>query len=151
MSAPDGAGSGVMEFRLEVIVVPVTDVDRAKAFYADLLGFPVGVDAAPGPGMRVVQMTPPGSGCSIILGTGVSSMEPGSLQGVQICVADVEAAQALLAARGVPVTPVRHHDGTGFVDGRGDDWNSWCFFDDPDGNSWAVQESPTMRASAAGG
>jgi len=139
-----------MEFKLEVVVVPVTDVDRAKAFYADQVGFHMDVDAAPGPGMRVVQLTPPGSGCSVIIGTGVGAMEPGSLKGIQLCVADVDAARAALAGRDVPVSPVRHHDGSGFVDGRGDDWNSWCFFDDPDGNSWAVQESPTMRAAAGG-
>ena len=83
-----------------------------------------------------------------MLGSGVTQMAPGSLKGVQICVADVDAAQALLKERGVPVSPVQHHDGSGFADGRGGDWNSWCFFDDPDGNSWAVQESPTMRAAA---
>jgi catechol 2,3-dioxygenase-like lactoylglutathione lyase family enzyme len=137
-----------MEIKLELVVVPVTDVDRAKAFYADAVGFHLDLDVTPGPTMRVVQLTPPGSGCSIAIGTGMSAMEPGTLKGVQLCVADVDAAQAALAARGVPVSPVRHHDGSGFVDGRGDDWNSWCFFDDPDGNSWAVQESPTMRAAA---
>ncbi|HYO44592.1 MAG TPA: VOC family protein [Candidatus Limnocylindrales bacterium] len=139
-----------MQFRIEVVVVPVSDVDRAKAFYADQCGFPVDLDVTPGPAMRVVQLTPVGSGCSLVLGTGVTLMEPGSLKGVQICVADVDAARAHLADRGVPVTPVQHHDGSGFVDGRGDNWNSWCFFDDPDGNSWAIQESPTMRAAAAG-
>jgi catechol 2,3-dioxygenase-like lactoylglutathione lyase family enzyme len=147
----DDRRSAGMELKLEVVVVPVTDVDRAKAFYADGMGFAVDVDATPGPGMRVVQLTPPGSGCSIILGTGVSAMEPGSLKGLQLSVADVDAAQAALTGRGVPVTPVRHHDGSGFVDGRGEDWNSWCFFDDPDGNSWAIQESPTMRGAAAAG
>ena len=75
-------------------------------------------------------------------------MAPGSLQGLQLCVADIEAAHALLAGRGVAVSAVRHHDGTGFVDGKGDDWNSFFFFSDPDGNGWAVQESPTMRQAA---
>jgi catechol 2,3-dioxygenase-like lactoylglutathione lyase family enzyme len=139
-----------MEFRLEVVVVPVADVDRAKAFYADTVGFPVDVDASPREGFRVVQMTPEGSGCSVTIGTGLSDMAPGSLKGLQLCVADIEAARALLAGRGVDVTPVRHHDGTRFVDGKGDDWNSFFFFDDPDGNSWAVQESPAMRAAASG-
>jgi catechol 2,3-dioxygenase-like lactoylglutathione lyase family enzyme len=138
-----------MEFKLEVVVIPVTDVDRSKAFYAGALGFPVDVDASPREGFRVVQMTPEGSGCSVTIGTGLTDMAPGSLKGLQLCVADIEAAHALLADRGVPVTPVRHHDGTGFVDGKSDDdWNSFFFFDDPDGNSWAVQESPTMRAAA---
>ena len=140
-----------MQFKLEVVVIPVTDVDRAKAFYADTVGFPVDVDASPRDGFRVVQMTPEGSGCSVTIGTGLTDMAPGSLKGLQLCVADIEAANAMLKDRGVPVTPVRHHDGSGFVDGRSDDdWNSFFFFDDPDGNSWAVQESPTMRAAAAG-
>jgi catechol 2,3-dioxygenase-like lactoylglutathione lyase family enzyme len=138
-----------MDYRLEVVVVPVSDVDRAKAFYADRVGFPLDLDVTPGPGMRVIQFTPRGSGCSVTIGTGLSAMAPGTLKGLQLCVADVASAQAELAARGVPVSPVQHHDGTGFADGPGDDWNSWCFFDDPDGNSWAIQESPTMRAAAA--
>jgi catechol 2,3-dioxygenase-like lactoylglutathione lyase family enzyme len=137
-----------MAFKLELVIVPVTDVDRAKAFYADQVGFALDLDVTPAPGMRVIQFTPTGSGCSVALGTGMTAMAPGSLKGMQLCVADVDAARALLAERGVPVSPVQHHDGSGFADGRGDDWNSWCFFDDPDGNSWAVQESPTMRAAA---
>ncbi len=137
-----------MQFRLEVVVIPVTDVDRAKAFYADAVGFPVDLDVTPRDDFRVVQMTPEGSGCSVTIGTGLSDMAPGSLKGLQLCVADIEAAHVVLEDRGVPVSPVRHHDGTGFVDGKGEDWNSFVFFDDPDGNSWAVQESPTMRAQA---
>ncbi|HET7828559.1 MAG TPA: VOC family protein [Candidatus Limnocylindrales bacterium] len=139
-----------MEFKLEVVVIPVTDVDRAKAFYADRCGFNVDVDDSPSPAFRVVQLTPPGSGCSVTIGTGIAAMEPGSLKGLQMCVADIDAAHAQYTASGVPVTPVRHHDGTGFVDGKGGDWNSFFFFDDPDGNSWAVQESATMKAAAAG-
>ena len=139
-----------MQFKLEVVVVPVSDVDRAKAFYADQVGFPVDVDDSPSEHFRVVQMTPEGSGCSVTIGKGMTEMEPGSLKGLQLCVADIDAAHALLAGRGVPVTPVRHHDGSGFVDGKGGDWNSFFFFDDPDGNSWAVQESPTMRSAEAG-
>ena len=140
-----------MEFKLEVVVVPVTDIDRAKAFYADQVGFNVDVDHEPNEQFRVVQMTPPGSGCSVTIGRGLGSdMEPGSIKGLQLCVADIEAAHDLLAGRGVPVSNVKHHDGSGMVDGKGDDWNSFFFVDDPDGNSWAVQESPTMRAAAAG-
>ena len=138
-----------MEIKLEVVVVPVTDVDRAKAFYADGCGFNVDVDDSPSPNFRVVQLTPPGSGCSVTIGKGIAAMEPGTLKGLQLCVADIDAAQALYTAHGVPVTPIRHHDGSGFVDGKGDDWNSFFFFDDPDGNSWAVQESATMKAAAA--
>ena len=138
-----------MEFKLEVVVVPVSDVDRAKAFYADQVGFPVDVDSQPNDELRVIQMTPRGSGCSVTIGTGLSKMEPGSLQGLQLCVADIESAHAELRGRGVPVTSVQHHDGAGFVDGKGDDWNSFFFFNDPDGNGWAVQESPTMRTAHA--
>jgi catechol 2,3-dioxygenase-like lactoylglutathione lyase family enzyme len=137
-----------MEFKLEVVVVPVSDVDRAKAFYADQLGFNVDVDQAVSEEMRVVQLTPPGSGCSVTIGKGLAPMVPGSLKGLQLCVADIEAAHALLTSRGVAISPVQHHDGTGFVDGKGGAWNSFCFFDDPDGNGWAIQESPTMRAAA---
>jgi catechol 2,3-dioxygenase-like lactoylglutathione lyase family enzyme len=139
-----------MQFKLEVVVVPVSDVDRAKAFYADRVGFPVDVDHAPNEHFRVVQMTPEGSGCSVTIGKGLTEMAPGSLQGLQLCVADIDAAHALLSGRGVPVTPIRHHTGTGFADGKGDDWNSFFFFSDPDGNGWAVQESPTMRLADLG-
>jgi catechol 2,3-dioxygenase-like lactoylglutathione lyase family enzyme len=138
-----------MEFKLEVVVVPVSDVDRAKAFYTERVGFPVDVDFAPNEGFRVVQMTPEGSGCSVTIGKGLADMAPGSLKGLQLCVADIDAAHALLAGRGVDVTPVRHHDGSGMVDGKGDDWNSFFFFSDPDGNGWSVQESPTMRNATA--
>jgi catechol 2,3-dioxygenase-like lactoylglutathione lyase family enzyme len=129
--------------------VPVSDVDRAKAFYADQVGFVVDVDHSPSEAFRVVQLTPPGSGCSITIGTGLSDMTPGSVKGLQLVVADIDAARADLASRGVAVSRVQHHDGTGMVDGRGDDWNSFVFFEDPDGNSWTVQESPTLRAATA--
>ncbi|HYN69025.1 MAG TPA: VOC family protein [Candidatus Eisenbacteria bacterium] len=138
-----------MDFKLEVVVVPVSDVDRAKSFYVDQVGFPVDVDSRPNDHFRVVQMTPPGSGCSVTIGTGMSRMAPGSLEGLQLCVADIEAAHAELGGRGVAVRRIQHHDGTAFVDGKGDDWNSFFFFNDPDGNGWAVQESPTMRAVLA--
>ena len=140
-----------MDIKLEVVVVPVSDVDRAKAFYTDGCGFKVDVDDSPTPSFRIVQLTPPGSGCSVTIGKGIAAMEPGSLKGLQLCVADIDAAHGLYTANGVAVTPIRHHDGSGFVDGKGDDWNSFFFFDDPDGNSWAVQESVTMKAAAAAG
>jgi catechol 2,3-dioxygenase-like lactoylglutathione lyase family enzyme len=139
-----------MEFKLEVVVVPVSDVDRAKAFYAGQLGFPVDVDHAPTEQFRVVQMTPEGSGCSITIGKGLAAMALGSLKGLQLSVADIEAAHQQLLANGVSVSAIQHHDGTGFVDGKGDDWNSFFFFEDPDGNDWAVQESPRMRTKATG-
>jgi len=123
-----------MDWKLEVVVVPVTDVDRAKAFYADGCGFNVDVDDSPSPNFRVVQLTPPGSGCSVTIGKGIAAMEPGTLKGLQLCVADIDAARADLLGRGVPVSAVQHKGETGFVDGKGDDWNSFVFFDDPAGN-----------------
>jgi len=124
-----------MDYRLEVVVVPVADVDRAKAFYAERVGFAVDHDSSFEGGGRVVQLTPPGSGCSIVIGTGLGAeMAPGSLQGLQLVVHDVEAARAELAGRGVEVGEVRllgpeEMDGSRFV-----------FFRDPDGNGWAVQQ-----------
>jgi catechol 2,3-dioxygenase-like lactoylglutathione lyase family enzyme len=137
-----------MDYKLELIVVPVSDVDRAKSFYEDQMGFTVDVDHRVSDDMRVVQVTPPGSGCSISFGKGIAETEPGSLKGLQLCVADIEAAHADLTSRGVPISSIKHHDGSGFADGKGEDWNSFIFFDDPDGNGWAIQESPTMREAA---
>ncbi len=134
-----------MDYKLEVVVVPVSDVDRAKAFYSDQVGFSVDVDSRPNEHFRVVQMTPEGSRCSVTIGTGLAEMAPGSLKGLQLSVADIEAAHAELSGRGVPVSTVQHHDGTGFVEGPGGDWNSFFFFNDPDGNGWAVQQSPRLR------
>jgi predicted enzyme related to lactoylglutathione lyase len=134
-----------MDWKLELIVVPVTDVDRAKTFYAERLGFNVDVDTSPSEGTRVVQLTPPGSACSIMVGKGMGQGEPGSLTGLQICVGDIDAAYAQLVERGVECTPVRHMGPSGWEDGKGDDWNSFVLFSDPDGNGWAVQESPTLR------
>ena len=135
-----------MDWKLEVVVVPVTDVDRSKRFYSEQLGFVVDVDQQAGD-MRVVQLTPPGSGCSITIGTGLSEGVPGTLKGMQICVGDIDVARAQLVDRGVGVSPVRHMGEAGWADGKGGDWNSFIFFDDPDGNSWTVQESPTLRAA----
>lgn len=135
-----------MDYKLEVVVVPVSDVDRAKAFYADKVGFVVDVDHQPNEKFRVVQMTPPGSACSVTIGTGLGEMEPGSMKGLQLVVADIEAARADLLSRGVEVSTVQHHDGEGFAEGAGGDYNSFIFFKDPDGNGWAIQESPLLRA-----
>ena len=131
-----------MEWKLELVVVPVTDVDRAKRFYADQLGFAVDHDTPISPEMRVVQLTPPGSACSIAIGTGIVRTPPGSAQGMQLVVADIAAARSLLVQRGVDVGPVQHYEGSTLVDGPGERWNSFLFFSDPDGNSWAVQERP---------
>jgi catechol 2,3-dioxygenase-like lactoylglutathione lyase family enzyme len=134
-----------MDWKLEVVVLPVSDIDRAKAFYSEKVGFPVDLDVDMGE-RRIVQMTPKGSGCSITIGRGLSEAAPGSVKGMQLCVGDIEAARAELASRGVDVTPVRHVGADGWADGNGGDWNAFIFFDDPDGNSWTVQESPTLRA-----
>ena len=136
-----------MDWKLEVIVVPVSDVDRSKQFYAEQLGFNVDVDNQPNENFRNVQLTPPGSACSIVIGKGLAPSEPGSLKGLQLVVTDIEAARAELAERGVNVSPVQHVDlETGqWVDGPAGDWNSFFFLDDPDGNSWAVQQAPANR------
>jgi catechol 2,3-dioxygenase-like lactoylglutathione lyase family enzyme len=134
-----------MDWKLEVVVVPVADVDRAKAFYVDQIGFTLDVDQDMG-ATRVVQMTPRGSGCSVTVGRGLTEAAPGSVKGMQLCVGDIEAARAELLERGVDVSPVRHVGPDGWADGNGGDWNAFIFFDDPDGNSWTVQESPTLRS-----
>ena len=132
-----------MNWTLEVVVVPVSDVDHAKAFYAEQLGFTVDhdtEDARVTEGKRIVQLTPPGSGCSIVLGAGITDMPPGSLKGLQLVVSDIHAARAQLAQRGVEVGEIQVMgenptpqpdplDNVGFV-----------FFSDPDGNEWAVQQ-----------
>jgi catechol 2,3-dioxygenase-like lactoylglutathione lyase family enzyme len=131
-----------MDMKLEVVVVPVSDVDRAKAFYADRCGFHVDVDDSPNPDFRIVQLTPPGSGCSVTIGRGIATMEPGSLKGLQLVVDDIEAAHAELSARGLDISPIRHFENGEWLDGKGGPWNSFAFFDDPDGNGWALQERP---------
>lgn len=130
-----------MDWKIEMIPVPVTDVDRAKEFYADKLGFPVDVDHEAGD-FRFVQLTPPGSGCSIGFGRGISEMKPGELKGIQIVVEDVQRAREELVGRGVDATAVYHFDGGERVDGPGDTWNSFVSFNDPDGNHWVLQERP---------
>ncbi|MGY0023522.1 VOC family protein [Streptomyces sp. cg35] len=138
-----------MEWTLEVVVVPVSDVDRAKDFYADKVGFKVDLDSQVAPGIRIVQLTPPGSRCSIALTEGMPGapgqqpMRPGSLTGLQVCVTDIAAAREELAGRGVDVSPVRHAGPEGWADGPGEQWNSFMFFTDPDGNGWTVQEAPS--------
>ena len=132
-----------MDWTLELVVLPVSDVDRAKAFYADQVGFNVDHDHRVNENLRFVQLTPPGSACSISIGKGLAKMEPGSLQGLQLCVTDIDAARAELAGRGVDITPVRYIEDGEWRDGHGGPWNSFCFFSDPDGNGWTVQEKPT--------
>jgi catechol 2,3-dioxygenase-like lactoylglutathione lyase family enzyme len=131
-----------MEWKLELVVVPVADVERAKQFYHQQLGFVVDHDTPINDTMRVVQLTPPGSACSVALGTGIVAAAPGSLQGIQLVVHDIAQARAELLARGVGVSAVQHYEGAALVDGPGGPWNSFFFFADPDGNGWAVQERP---------
>ena len=156
VSSGSAAGSPPVkpgEMRLEVVVVPVSDVDRAKRFYASL-GWRLDADLAVEDGYRVVQLTPPGSGCSIIFGEGVTSAPPGSSQGLQLSVYDIDAARADLLARGVGVsepfhdaTGIFHHAGPeGRVDGPAPshaDYGSFAAFNDPDGNGWLLQEIKT--------
>ncbi|HWV85653.1 MAG TPA: VOC family protein [Capillimicrobium sp.] len=119
-----------MDFKIELIGVPVTDVDRAKAFYEGI-GFNADHDHTVSDEIRFVQLTPPGSACSIALGKGVSEMEPGTLKGVQMVVSDIEAARERLVAGGARVSDVQDFP-----------WGRFVFFDDPDGNGWAVQQIP---------
>ena len=120
-----------MDWRLELVQVPVSDVDRAKAFYTEQVGFNADHDHRVGDGLRFVQLTPPGSACSIAMGTGLGDMQPGSVQGLQLVVSDIHAARAELVARGVEVGEVQDFP-----------WGSFVFFSDPDGNGWAVQQIP---------
>jgi catechol 2,3-dioxygenase-like lactoylglutathione lyase family enzyme len=131
-----------MDWKLEVVVVPVTDVDRAKRFYSEQVGFAVDHDTRISDDVHVVQLTPPGSGCSIAVCTGLVGMPPGSQEGLQLVVDDIAAARAQLAERGVEVSVVQHYEGADRVDGPGGRWNSFIFFNDPDGNAWTIQERP---------
>jgi len=121
-----------MNWTLEVIVVPVSDVDRAKSFYADKVGFHLDHDVSPSEEMRVVQLTPPGSACSIVLGPEIPGAVPGSIKGLQLVVSDIEAARAELLDRGVEVSEVQRFGSA--------DASAFAYFSDPDGNGWAVQE-----------
>ena len=123
-----------MDLKLTVIGIPVSDVDAAKAFYVDRVGFGLDHDIEPGPGMRVVQMTPPGSPTSVVIGAGMPLGEPGSTKGPQLVVEDIDAVRAELAGRGVPIGEVQQLGPEGAPGSR------FAFFADPDGNGWAVQE-----------
>ena len=120
-----------MDCKLELIQVPVADLDAAKAFYTDQVGFVADVDATVGDGVRFIQLTPPGSACSIALTSGVHAMAPGSLEGLQMVVGDAAAAREELAARGLEVSDVQEFP-----------WGRFVFFADPDGNGWALQQLP---------
>ena len=125
-----------MDCKLELVMVPVTDVDRAKAFYAEQVGFNVDMDARVTETLRFVQLTPRGSACSIAIGEGITTMAPGSQQGVQVVVPDIDAVHAELSAKGVEVGEIQDLD-----------WGRFIFFQDPDGNGWAVQQLPPRAAN----
>ncbi len=131
-----------MDWKLELVAVPVSDVDRAKAFYTEKAGFDADHDHRVSDEVRFVQLTPPGSACSIALGTGLVDTPPGCVQGLQLVVSDINAARAELVERGVEVSGVFHFEDGVRLEGRGGDWNSFLSFSDPDGNGWVVQERP---------
>ena len=118
-----------MDLRLELVALPVTDVDRAKAFYVEQVGFNADHDHKVQEGLRFVQLTPPGSACSIAIGEGITDADPGSVRGMQLVVDDIQEAHAELQGRGVPVSEVQDFP-----------WGRFVFFSDPDGNAWAVQQ-----------
>jgi catechol 2,3-dioxygenase-like lactoylglutathione lyase family enzyme len=120
-----------MQMKLELVAVPVTDVDRAKAFYTDQVGFHADHDHRVSDDLRFVQLTPPGSACSITIGEGVTDATPGSVRGLQLVVDDIEATRAELASRGIDAGPVQDFP-----------WGRFLFFSDPDGNGWAIQQIP---------
>ncbi len=122
---------GRKDMKLELVAVPVTDVDRAKAFYVDQIGFDADIDSQVSDDLRFVQLTPPGSACSIVIGTGITEMAPGSQTGLQVVVDDVAALRSELIGRGVETGEVEVHP-----------WGSFIYFSDPDGNTWAVQQLP---------
>ncbi len=123
-----------MDWKLELVSIPVSDVDRAKAFYTEKVGFNADHDQRVGDEIRFVQLTPPGSACSVALGTGIINTPPGTVQGLQLVVSDIEAARAELVERGVEVSEVQHFE-----------WGSFVFFSDPDGNGWSVQQLPVRE------
>jgi predicted enzyme related to lactoylglutathione lyase len=120
-----------MDWKLELVAVPVSDVDRAKAFYTEKAGFNADYDHTVSDQLRFVQLTPPGSACSIALGTGITTTPPGSAQGLQLVVPDIEAARAELVGRGAEVSEIQDLP-----------WGRFVFFSDPDGNGWSVQQLP---------
>jgi catechol 2,3-dioxygenase-like lactoylglutathione lyase family enzyme len=138
-----------VDLRLEVVVVPVSDIDRAKTFYSEKVGFNVDVDHQPNDEFRVVQLTPPGSACSISLvkGPGAPDMKPGSLQGLQITTSDLPGVRAELAERGVEISEIQTYDQQAGefrpVEGEPQVFNAFAFFKDPDGNGWALQQGPS--------
>jgi catechol 2,3-dioxygenase-like lactoylglutathione lyase family enzyme len=123
-----------MDYKLELVCVPVSDVDRAKEFYVDKVGFNADHDQRVSDSLRIVQLTPPGSACSICIGEGLTTMAPGSLSGLQMVVADADAARAELTGRGVDVSEVDEQP-----------WGRFVYFTDPDGNAWSIQQVPSWQ------
>lgn len=124
-----------MDYKIELITLPVSDVDQAKAFYVDQVGFNLDHDHVVHPELRFVQLTPPGSACSISIGVGLTDAAPGSVKGMQVVVTDIEAAHAELTARGCPVSEIDDQP-----------WGSFVYFADPDGNQWAIQQTTPRNA-----
>lgn len=132
-----------MDMKLELVLLPVSDVDRSKAFYTEVVGFQLDVDHQPSDAFRVVQMTPPGSACSVTVGIGITDADPGSVKGTHLVVADIEAARVELVGRGLEVSEIRHMGPSGWADGvdpEHSDYASFADFADPDGNTWVLQE-----------
>ncbi|MBA3405673.1 MAG: VOC family protein [Gemmatimonadaceae bacterium] len=132
-----------MEYKLELVVVPVSDVDRAKDFYVDQMGFTLDVDHQAGDAFRVVQLTPPGSACSVTIGTGITQVAPGTYQGLHLVVTDIEAARLELVERGVDVSEPFHFGPEGQTTGVNPervDYGTFMSLSDPDGNGWLIQE-----------
>jgi catechol 2,3-dioxygenase-like lactoylglutathione lyase family enzyme len=132
-----------MDFKLELVLIPVSDVDRAKDFYVNNCAFTLDVDHQPNDQFRVVQITPPGSACSLTIGKGLSDAAPGSYRGTHLVVTDIEAARAVLVGRGVAVSDIRHMGPNGWqpgADPQHGDYASFADFSDPDGNTWVLQE-----------
>jgi catechol 2,3-dioxygenase-like lactoylglutathione lyase family enzyme len=140
-----------MDYKLELVLIPVSDVDRAKAFYSETAGFKLEVDHRAGDNFRVVQLTPPGSACSIAIGIGITDAAPGSVRGTHLVATDIEAARAELVGRGVEVSEIRHLESGTWVSGvdpEHHDYNSFADFSDPDGNTWVLQERKGSGAPA---
>jgi len=136
-----------VDFKLELILLPVTDVDRSKQFYQEKMGFVLDVDHQPNDEFRVVQFTPPGSACSITFGKGIVDSTPGSVRGLHLVVTDIEAARDELTRRGVEVGEIRHMGPNGWEPGRDPNhaqYNSFADIADPDGNTWLLQEVPEV-------
>jgi catechol 2,3-dioxygenase-like lactoylglutathione lyase family enzyme len=127
-----------MDWKIELVAIPVTDVDRAKAFYVDQVGFNADHDQVVHEGLRFVQLTPPGSACSVVMGVGITDMAPGSQRGVQMVVADVGAAREQLVSHGVAASEIDVQP-----------WGSFVTFSDPDGNTWSLQQLPAWAAGNA--